>query len=80
MRIDLNGQAGVVTGAAGGIGQAIASNLVEAGARVLLVDREAAVFSIAERLGATGMPADLTEAESTLAILNEVLEAFGRPS
>ena len=40
MRLDMSGKAGMVTGAAGGIGRAIAAALVESGAEVLLVDRD----------------------------------------
>jgi NADP-dependent 3-hydroxy acid dehydrogenase YdfG len=36
----MGGKAGLVTGAASGIGRAIAATLVESGAEVLLVDRE----------------------------------------
>lgn len=51
IEIDLSNQLAVVTGGAGGIGAGIAQTLVEAGARVLLVDRdEAGLKTIAATL------------------------------
>jgi hypothetical protein len=43
LRLDMGGKAGIVTGAARGIGRAIAEGLSGAGAKVLLVDRDAQV-------------------------------------
>lgn len=53
--LQLGGQVCVVTGAAGGIGASIAQTLVEAGARVALLDREAdRTIALAERLRGSG--------------------------
>ncbi|MFN7130929.1 MAG: SDR family NAD(P)-dependent oxidoreductase, partial [Myxococcales bacterium] len=50
---DLTGKRAIVTGAAMGIGYAIAKQFVEAGARVVLADvAERAVFAATERLNA----------------------------
>ena len=43
LSMDMSGKAGIVTGAARGIGRAIAEGLSGAGAKVLLVDRDAQV-------------------------------------
>ena len=37
--VDLNGQVALVTGGASGIGRAITNNLINSGARVIVVDR-----------------------------------------
>src|SRR5207244_11295698 len=58
----LHGRAALVTGAARGIGLAIASRFVAEGARVTLVDIDASVEGAAQRLGegARGLVADVT--------------------
>ncbi|MBA2670457.1 MAG: SDR family oxidoreductase [Gemmatimonadetes bacterium] len=59
MRLDLTGEAGLVTGAAGGIGAAIAEALAGAGARVMLVDRREEVHETARRIGAEALATNL---------------------
>src|SRR2546429_8405860 len=58
----LHGRAALVTGAARGIGLAIASRFVAEGARVALVDIDKGVEGAAKRLGegALGLVADVT--------------------
>src|SRR2546428_13676678 len=58
----LDGRAALVTGAARGIGLAIASRFVTEGARVALVDIDKSVEGAAKRLGegALGLVADVT--------------------
>src|SRR5215210_2035633 len=57
----MGGKAGLVTGAAGGMGRAIAGTLVESGAGVLLVDRdETALKRVSKELGTETYAADLT--------------------
>jgi 2-deoxy-D-gluconate 3-dehydrogenase len=79
----LNGKRAVVTGAAMGIGRGIAKRLLEAGADVLLVDRdERAVFSAAEQLSdphhrVVAMTADLAEALAGKRIVARCVEALG---
>ncbi len=52
----VEGRTALVTGAARGIGRVIAKVLAEAGARVALADRDAAVSRTAEELQAQGRP------------------------
>lgn len=58
----LNGRTAVVTGAASGIGAAIARHLVDAEARVVVMDRDPAVTEVAARIRADGhVIAELTD-------------------
>jgi 3-oxoacyl-[acyl-carrier protein] reductase len=50
----LRDRTALVTGAASGIGKAIAAHFLAAGARVVLADRAAAVVDVASELGADG--------------------------
>ena len=66
------GRAALVTGAAGGIGRAVAERLSEDGLDVLSVDLEA------EGLPGTPCAADLTTREGNRAAVDAALGAFGR--
>jgi 3-hydroxybutyrate dehydrogenase len=65
-------RAALVTGAAGGIGRAVAEQLLEDGLDVLSVDLEA------DGLPGTGHAADLTTREGNRSAVDAALEAFGR--
>lgn len=72
----------VVTGAASGIGRAIADGLAGAGAHVAVVDRDTqGVAAVANAIGAmaTGYVADLAHPEEIWALRDEVVVALGLP-
>jgi 3-hydroxybutyrate dehydrogenase len=67
-----NGLAGkhvVITGASRGIGFGIAQGFAAAGAHLLLIADDAAVFERAEELGATGIEADILDGAAIAAAL-----------
>lgn len=82
--IDLSGQVAVVTGAASGIGRAAANALADAGAKVVLLDRdEAGCRSVAEGITAAGGTADVRSLDVTSetqwqAIEQWIASEFGR--
>ncbi len=80
--LDLGGRVAVVTGAASGIGRAIAVTLAQAGAAIAAVDRNAeGVRDTAAQIGAasTAHIADLTDRTAILRLRDEVLAAHRVP-
>jgi 2-deoxy-D-gluconate 3-dehydrogenase len=81
---DLSGKIAIVTGAAQGIGAAIAARLAEAGAAVVIADRdEPAARAAAERLvaegrRATAVRADVGVVADAAALVRQTVDAFGR--
>lgn len=70
----------IVSGAASGLGAATAQMLIEAGARVMLVDlNAAAVQAKAEELGSNARfaVADISDEQAAQAAVDATLEAFG---
>ncbi len=79
----LENKLALVTGAASGIGRAIAISLAEAGGTVIAVDRDAE--GLAEVVGTIGDRAaarvvDLSDARAILALRDEVVTAVGLPA
>ena len=69
LKLDMGGKAGIVTGAARGIGRAITEGLRGTGAEVLLVDRDDEVELAAKDLGSEACVADLAEDGTPEAVL-----------
>ena len=77
---ELKGKGTVVTGAASGIGRAIATAFIEAGASVLLCDLQAkALDTVASELGdrAIGRVTDVSDESQVEGALREARDAFG---
>ncbi|MEZ2371245.1 3-oxoacyl-ACP reductase [Arthrobacter sp. RCC_34] len=77
----LEGRVAVVTGAARGIGAAIATTLSRDGARTILVDVPAAgeqLAQVANRVGGIALQADITALDAAAKILALAEERFGR--
>jgi NAD(P)-dependent dehydrogenase (short-subunit alcohol dehydrogenase family) len=80
---DFSGEVAVVTGAARGVGRAIAGSLVAAGAQVVAADRDAAgLAQTCAPLGgsALAVTADVSAADGAASIIDAAVAQFGRLS
>jgi NAD(P)-dependent dehydrogenase (short-subunit alcohol dehydrogenase family) len=79
MQVDLSGQVSLVTGAARGIGQAIADHLAANGSRVIYADRDDAAPAAAKSPGAAvAMTMDVTDRGQIDAAIGRIVETYGR--
>jgi 3-oxoacyl-[acyl-carrier protein] reductase len=77
--IDLSGRVVLLTGAAGGIGQATARTLAAAGAEVLMHDVHLApVNALRAEIGGSALAADLSDAAATQRLWEDALAVHGR--
>lgn len=75
----LEGRGAVVTGAAGGIGRALANRLVAEGARVVVNDVDAdALAATAKEIGALAVPGDCASAAGVEELVATATHALGR--
>jgi len=80
----LDGKVAIITGAAGGIGTAVATAMAQAGAKVSLVDHdERALQSVVLTLRGRGFDvighvADIATPEGNCEVVEDTISAFGR--
>ncbi|MDO8375786.1 MAG: SDR family oxidoreductase [Aquabacterium sp.] len=80
MKIDFSGQVAVVTGGASGIGEACARVLADAGARVVVADRnEAAARAVAAAIGGIALALDIGDEQSVDTVVASVQAQCGVP-
>lgn len=84
-QFNLSGKAAIITGGSKGLGLAMAAGLVSAGARVMLVNRNAEEgLKAAKELSADyeteaiSFPADITNVQQTEAMARAAISAFGQ--
>ncbi len=80
MQSDLSGKVSLVTGAARGIGQAIANRLAANGSRVVFsdIDADGAKSAASAHAGCIGLPLDVTNSEQINAVIARTIAEFGR--
>jgi NAD(P)-dependent dehydrogenase (short-subunit alcohol dehydrogenase family) len=80
MKCDLRGKVSLVTGAARGIGQAIANRLAANGSQVVFtdIDGEGAMLASAQAEGGVSLCMDVTQSAEVQAGIGQVVDQFGR--
>src|SRR5258708_6827634 len=80
MKCDLTGKVSLVTGAAQGIGQAIADRLAANGSRVVYTDLDPAATqaAAARSANAIGLRMDVTNSAEISTVISSVVAEFGR--
>jgi NAD(P)-dependent dehydrogenase (short-subunit alcohol dehydrogenase family) len=73
----MQGKVAIVTGAAQGIGHAIADGLAAAGARIVVADLRGAEEAAAGFEGGLGITADVANEDDVQRLVDEVVERFG---
>jgi NAD(P)-dependent dehydrogenase (short-subunit alcohol dehydrogenase family) len=76
--MELTGKVAVVTGGAGGLGQAVCRRLAEDGADVTVVDIAGDVDGIAREIGGIGVVADISTRQGVQAAIAETEARHGR--
>jgi len=77
--VDLTGQVALVTGGAGGIGAAVVRRLAKLGARVVVLDLDAAgAHRVASAFGGLAVVGDVTDPETMPAVVEQVERECGR--
>ncbi|MGB7236646.1 MAG: SDR family NAD(P)-dependent oxidoreductase, partial [Rhodococcus sp. (in: high G+C Gram-positive bacteria)] len=75
---DFTGKSVIVTGAARGIGQALARHFAEANATVFMVDFDKVELDKAARdVGAVGIPADASNTDDVERVVSTVIDETG---
>jgi len=75
--VELDGKHVVVTGAARGIGAALARRFHQAGAQVVVADREGLAGTVDELAGSIGVIADIGTEAGNIELIRAAEEAFG---
>jgi 3-oxoacyl-[acyl-carrier protein] reductase len=77
MQVDLSGKVSLVTGAARGIGEAIALRLAANGSRVIFADRDDASEAAAKSPNGVAMSMDVTNRQQIEATIARIVEDYG---